>query len=187
MTGRLAAVVAIALLLLPADSDAGGRDRERKDIPAEPAALPAKDDSAWDRYLKRAAILKKSHGKGKLNEGDLLKVLRQAGVFAAVSDTGRSGGHHSFATGFRPFKVRVYKGLWRWPLRYGVVSSEFGKRRGGRHKGIDIAADEGDHICAAAPGEVIYSGDGLRGFGNVVILRHDERLNSEPDIHGVIV
>lgn len=178
MTRSLLPILALALLQLPAGSDAAGRGRVRKDVPPEPARLPAEDDSAWDRYLKRAAILKKSHGKGKHNEGDLLGVLRKAGVFAAVSGTRRRGGHRSFATGFRPFKVRVYRGLWRWPLRYGVVSSEFGRRWKRRHKGVDIAADEGDPILAAAPGDVIYAGDALRGFGNVVILRHDEKTTS---------
>ncbi|MDE2291124.1 MAG: M23 family metallopeptidase [Elusimicrobia bacterium] len=41
------------------------------------------------------------------------------------------------------------------------------------HDGIDIAADMGVPVHASAAGRVIYAGHGLRGYGNVVILRHD--------------
>jgi len=165
---------------------------------APPAGSGEKPGSDWDRYIERAATLKKFHENGALHEGDVLEVLRKAGVFKTIGDESGGEGHRSFAAGFRPFKVRVYRGLWRWPLRAGVVSSEFGYRfppdqgsqRGGRgsrkkrskkkqrHHGIDIAADEGDPVVAAAPGKVLYSGDALRGYGNVVILRHDEKTTS---------
>jgi murein DD-endopeptidase MepM/ murein hydrolase activator NlpD len=46
------------------------------------------------------------------------------------------------------------------------------------HKGIDIAADSGEPVYAVADGDVIYAGDGLRGYGNVVIVQHDGRLSS---------
>jgi len=46
------------------------------------------------------------------------------------------------------------------------------------HKGIDIAAEVGEPLYAIAPGEVIYAGDGLRGYGNVAILRHDRQRTS---------
>ena len=142
------------------------------------AALPAAGqiDGDWERYLKRAETLKKSRDKGALDEAALLKVLRDEGVLTLSPAEG--GNHRSYASGFRPFKVRVYGGLWRWPLKAGVVSSEFGRRWGRRHDGIDIAADAGDLVYASAPGEVIYAGSGLRGYGNVVIVRHDERTTS---------
>ena len=57
-----------------------------------------------------------------------------------------------------------------WPIA-GGVSSYFGPRGSSFHDGIDIAADEGTPIMAIEKGEVIYS-DRLRGYGNLVILRH---------------
>lgn len=131
----------------------------------------------WERYLKRSEALKKHRDKGTLDEKALLKVLRDEGVLKLDPSAGRDS-QSSYASGFRPFKVRVYGGMWRWPLKAGVVSSEYGKRWGKRHDGIDIAADEGDLVYAAAPGEVIYADDGLRGYGNVVIVRHDEKTTS---------
>jgi murein DD-endopeptidase MepM/ murein hydrolase activator NlpD len=56
---------------------------------------------------------------------------------------------------------------------HGTVTSEFGMRNGRPHKGIDIAADKGDPIYAALKGKVVYSGT-QRGYGNVIILEHDD-------------
>jgi len=56
---------------------------------------------------------------------------------------------------------------------YGTVTSEFGLRNGRPHKGIDIASDKGDPIYAALKGKVVYSGT-QRGYGNVIILEHDD-------------
>lgn len=75
-------------------------------------------------------------------------------------------------------KLPPYAGGYRWPLSAGVVSSEFGSRWGKRHEGIDIAADKGEPVFASADGRVEYAGNGLRGYGNVVILRHDERTTT---------
>jgi len=54
----------------------------------------------------------------------------------------------------------------------GTVTSEFGLRDGRPHKGIDIASDKGNPIHAALKGKVVYSGT-QRGYGNVIILEHD--------------
>jgi murein DD-endopeptidase MepM/ murein hydrolase activator NlpD len=54
-----------------------------------------------------------------------------------------------------------------------MVSSGFGIRDGVKHDGIDIASPAGTQVHAAASGSVIYSGK-LRGYGNVVIIKHDE-------------
>lgn len=59
----------------------------------------------------------------------------------------------------------------RWPVK-GVVNSRFGPRSGSRHDGIDIGAPEGTPIHAAASGEAIFSGV-QRGYGNLIILRHE--------------
>lgn len=63
-----------------------------------------------------------------------------------------------------------------WPVK-GKVISGFGPRDGGVYNdGINIAAQQGEPIVAAADGEVVYSGDELKGYGNMVILRHDNGL-----------
>lgn len=68
-------------------------------------------------------------------------------------------------------RPRGQGGLLSWPVE-GTVTSGFGPRNGSFHDGIDIAAPVGTPVVAAADGEVIFS-DELRGYGKVVIIRHD--------------
>jgi lipoprotein NlpD len=58
-----------------------------------------------------------------------------------------------------------------WPVTGGIVTSGFGMRGHSFHDGIDISAPVGTPVHAAQDGEVIYS-DVLRGYGNVIIVRH---------------
>lgn len=58
-----------------------------------------------------------------------------------------------------------------WPVHGGTVTSGFGQRGHSHHDGIDISAPAGVAVYAAQDGEVIYS-DSLRGYGNVIIVRH---------------
>jgi lipoprotein NlpD len=60
--------------------------------------------------------------------------------------------------------------LFLWPVS-GSLNSGFGPRGASFHDGIDIGAPEGTPIRAIEHGEVVYS-DQLRGYGNIVIVRH---------------
>jgi murein DD-endopeptidase MepM/ murein hydrolase activator NlpD len=64
----------------------------------------------------------------------------------------------------------------RWPVAAPRLSSMFGKRWGKDHEGIDMAAPTGTPVYAAAGGTVIYSGDQVRGYGNMVVLQHPDGL-----------
>ena len=59
---------------------------------------------------------------------------------------------------------------WGWPTQ-GKVSAGFNEAS---NKGIDIAGSAGQAINAAAPGKVIYSGSDLRGYGKLVIIKHNK-------------
>jgi lipoprotein NlpD len=60
----------------------------------------------------------------------------------------------------------------RWPLAKPMLTSLFGKRWGRDHEGIDMKAPTGTPVLAAADGEVVYAGDRVRGYGNMVVLQH---------------
>ena len=60
----------------------------------------------------------------------------------------------------------------RWPLAKPVLTSLFGKRWGRDHEGIDMGAPNGTPVLAAADGEVVYAGDRVRGYGNMVVIQH---------------
>jgi lipoprotein NlpD len=55
-----------------------------------------------------------------------------------------------------------------WPAK-GKVTEEFSEKT----KGIDIAGKLGESITAASDGKVVYAGNSLRGYGNLVIIKHD--------------
>ena len=58
-----------------------------------------------------------------------------------------------------------------WPVTNGIVTSGFGERGHSFHDGIDISAPAGTPVHAAQDGDIVYS-DVLRGYGNVIIVRH---------------
>ncbi len=63
---------------------------------------------------------------------------------------------------------------WTWPTG-GKVLTQFVDGGAGKesNKGIDIAGRAGEPVQAAAAGKVVYAGSGLRGYGNLVIVRHN--------------
>lgn len=61
---------------------------------------------------------------------------------------------------------------WQWPA-YGRLLASF-QGAVGSNKGIDIEGKLGESVIAAAAGQVVYSGSGLRGYGNLLILKHNE-------------
>jgi lipoprotein NlpD len=65
---------------------------------------------------------------------------------------------------------------WQWPTD-GAVIDQFSTRKP-VNKGIDIAGSLGESVLAAAAGTVVYAGTGLRGYGNLVIIRHNEKYLS---------
>lgn len=81
------------------------------------------------------------------------------------------GGHvvkqNSNPTGF-PEKVKK----WEWPA-YGRIVGQFSLSEVG-NKGIDIKNKRGSAVKAAASGKVVYTGKALRGYGNLIIIKHTE-------------
>jgi murein DD-endopeptidase MepM/ murein hydrolase activator NlpD len=62
---------------------------------------------------------------------------------------------------------------FRWPVR-GKVIDAFGKRADGTHNdGINLQVPQGTEIHAAEGGQVVYAGNELKGYGNLVLIRHD--------------
>ncbi|MGA2654733.1 MAG: peptidoglycan DD-metalloendopeptidase family protein [Gammaproteobacteria bacterium] len=71
-----------------------------------------------------------------------------------------------------PQTVQIAQGAWQWPVK-GAIIGNF------KHtKGIDIAGVEGEIIHAANSGQVVYSGTGLRGYGQLLIIKHNEQYLS---------
>ena len=63
---------------------------------------------------------------------------------------------------------------WMWPSE-GKVIGTFDE---GKNKGVDIAGKAGQQVVAAGGGKVMYAGSGIRGYGNLVIVKHSNSLLS---------
>ncbi|OBX05227.1 membrane protein [Gallibacterium genomosp. 3] len=61
---------------------------------------------------------------------------------------------------------------WIWPTKGNVIQG-FSNSDGG-NKGIDIGGSRGQAVYAAAPGRVVYAGNALRGYGNLIIIKHND-------------
>ena len=61
---------------------------------------------------------------------------------------------------------------WKWPVKGKVIARFSSKAQG--NKGIDIAGRRGTNIRAAASGKVVYAGSALRGYGKLIIIKHND-------------
>ena len=74
-----------------------------------------------------------------------------------------------------PDAVRTEDGIeWSWPSG-GRIIGRFGE---GSNKGVDVAGRIGDPVLAAAGGRVVYAGEAMRGYGKLVIVKHDNTFLS---------
>lgn len=71
----------------------------------------------------------------------------------------------------------VELGEFAWPVNFGIVDPENIEYRE-QHQGISIKAELGDPVVAINDGVVIYSADEIRGYGNMIVIQHDQDLIS---------
>jgi lipoprotein NlpD len=62
------------------------------------------------------------------------------------------------------------KMIWEWPAQGKLL---YGFGQGANQKGVGIEGRSGQPVLAAAPGKVVYSGSGLRGYGKLIIVKHN--------------
>jgi lipoprotein NlpD len=67
-----------------------------------------------------------------------------------------------------PHKIRN----WRYPSEGNIIKSYSAKENG--NKGLDFGGKAGDPIIAASDGKVVYAGSALRGYGNLIIVKHND-------------
>ncbi|MEM9682021.1 MAG: peptidoglycan DD-metalloendopeptidase family protein [Pseudomonadota bacterium] len=73
-----------------------------------------------------------------------------------------------------PQPKRLSRSGFLWPVKGKVISRFGAKGKGLRNDGINIAAPKGSPIRAAQNGVVAYRGNELRGFGNLILIKHDK-------------
>jgi lipoprotein NlpD len=93
---------------------------------------------------------------------------------AAVPPPKKPGSEHGAEEG----QIKVEKGRFQWPVK-GPVITRFGIQSGSgmKYNGIKIAAKEGTAVHAAAAGTIIYASY-VKGYGDTIIVKHDENFTS---------
>ncbi len=113
-----------------------------------------------------------------IRHGDLLRVTPPRPVVVAApvarKPVAQSSSLKSASVATDIQSIAAPTSPWIWPSR-GDLLTRFGV---GLSKGIDIGGERGSLIVAAAAGKVVYVGSGLRGYGRLIIIRHDEALLS---------
>jgi murein DD-endopeptidase MepM/ murein hydrolase activator NlpD len=110
----------------------------------------------------------------RLQGGEVIFILDPEGLRARAPAAPVGGGQPaSIGAGLGPAEPLP---SLRWPLKEPRLSSPFGFRQGKVHEGLDLAAPTGTPIYAARDGVVLYAGDAVRGYGNMVVLQHEGDL-----------
>lgn len=113
---------------------------------------------------------------GKVPEKSLAVAEKKTGN-NAVSQLDSIVGNDSPAkqsASMQPEKAAQTAGLM-WPVNSKKVVSSFGPKGGGRvNDGINISSAEGEPVWAAADGEVVFAGDELKGYGNMILVKHKD-------------
>ncbi|MGG2143363.1 murein hydrolase activator NlpD [Symbiopectobacterium sp. RP] len=125
-------------------------DATRGDVPQPPSMTQIQTTQVDSRSTNAY-----SGNSGKQNVGKMLPSTGAAVTASAVVESSAPA-----------------VGSWRWPTEGKVIDS-FSASEGG-NKGIDIAGTRGQPIMATASGRVVYAGNALRGYGNLIIIKHDD-------------
>lgn len=92
------------------------------------------------------------------------------------TETASAGEKPASTPGILSHNVKAAPGTsYMWPVSSKKVVGAFGPKKGGRvNDGLDIASAEGEPVWAAADGEVVFVGDELKGYGNMVLVKHPD-------------
>jgi lipoprotein NlpD len=109
--------------------------------------------------------------------------VKKAGEKVLQVGSGRASSNHDRQLNKTPVKYSKdpkfgskIAPIWRWPSSGALLLSFQGAN--GLSKGIDLAGKLGEPVMAAAAGQVVYAGSGLRGYGKLLIIKHSEMFLS---------
>nr|WP_224785978.1 peptidoglycan DD-metalloendopeptidase family protein [Pandoraea fibrosis] len=115
----------------------------------------------------------------KIEVGQVLRVVPPAGASSAPAAAASSGGAARPSTQAKPAPkatpapVAPRTATNRIPMVWPADGPVLANYNGSSNKGVDIGGKAGDPIYAAAAGKVVYAGNGLRGYGNLVMVQHE--------------
>ncbi|KAB8057253.1 peptidoglycan DD-metalloendopeptidase family protein [Janthinobacterium sp. FT14W] len=159
------------LRVLPPNGDTGGAQTSAIVMPpateVKPAApvVPKKTGPRGEKRAYSDATLAELRADG--GTGDAKPAPAPAAAVAAAPAAAAAAAPAASAPGDDKIS-------WMWPSE-GKVIGTFDE---GKNKGVDIAGKAGQQVVAAGAGKVMYAGSGIRGYGNLVIVKHSNSLLS---------
>ncbi|RUO49798.1 peptidoglycan DD-metalloendopeptidase family protein [Pseudidiomarina donghaiensis] len=141
-------------------------------IPAPYIIVPGQKISLQAPTPARTQSIASQPKKGyvdKQNKSKAVTVKQQAQPARAVTSVGKPAVLSSNSEPALPASKDI---RWQWPTP-AKVTREFSTAEAG-NKGIDFAGSEGDPVFAAASGKVVYAGNALKGYGQLIILKHND-------------
>ncbi|MDY0055068.1 MAG: peptidoglycan DD-metalloendopeptidase family protein [Methyloversatilis sp.] len=144
--------------------------------PLEPAQQAPAAAAAATPETAGSALLKREP-RGGVEAYSEEALARMKGATVAAATPAPTAGTPAAAAGTTPStpvaapeSTRSEDGIeWSWPAQ-GRIIGRFGE---GSNKGLDVSGKLGDPVLAAAGGRVVYAGEAMRGYGKLVIIKHD--------------
>jgi murein DD-endopeptidase MepM/ murein hydrolase activator NlpD len=102
----------------------------------------------------------------------------QAPRGSSSSTVAKSGASQVQKSSASQKRLRQVTSKWTWPLESVRVTSDFGPRSGEHHEGIDLKATSGTPVYSVGSGVVLYAGNRISGYGNMVIVGHEGDLST---------
>ncbi|MBY5984165.1 MULTISPECIES: peptidoglycan DD-metalloendopeptidase family protein [Halomonas] len=143
-------------------SDSDQAERARRE--AEESVVAAADEEA-----REMSENSESAQSGSASEAD-------SSTAQAASEEASSSGSGSASASTTRTYTPVDEVPWQWPAD-GQVVSQFGESSS-ITAGIDIGGQKGQPVRAAGPGKVVYAGSGVRGYGKLILLKHNDEYLS---------
>jgi len=159
---------------------------QRNNIPSPYTIYPGQKLSLW-QFASQSAKTKAAavkNRKAKLASSSRPKIKSKASSTPAKGKTSKTTAknkHRSKTkTPTHRSNTKVARSgtavLWRWPARGKLLARFAGAKA--LKRGIDIGGVLGESVIAAAAGKVVYAGSGLRGYGQLLIIKHNEQFLS---------
>jgi lipoprotein NlpD len=137
------------------------------------AAVPATPSVNSSKNSNQKVAQHSSQNVPKSTKKEPAKKVEQSKPKEYVNSTGKQN-VNKVVSNDKPKNTKVSK--WLWPTKGRVIKNFSAGDQG--NKGIDIAGQRGQPIVSTAGGTVVYSGNALRGYGNLVIVKHNDNYLS---------
>ncbi|OOF66439.1 murein hydrolase activator NlpD [Rodentibacter sp. Ppn85] len=140
-------------------------------VPVNPSAAPAKPTEPSVTYRAGA------NGTQIGSDGTIIGPVKSGAGVPSATPTYTTSTTPVATGNTTPVNANVVAPIasntrWIWPANGNIIQG-FSSSDGG-NKGIDISGSRGQSVKAAAAGRVVYAGNALRGYGNLIIIKHDD-------------